>query len=129
MSLRKRLETLLEAALSSAEDPQERIRALVRNLRARQVAGRRALGLAIALEKRLLDDLVAAEDAASAAERGSKAALARSDENGAQAAAARLIELRKREEAARLVWREQRAAVDKVRKAVAEAARPTDEVA
>jgi phage shock protein A len=129
MSLRDRLETVLESALSQAEDPQERIRALVRDLRERQASGRRALGMTIALEKRLLDDLVAAEDAAAGAEQQSRDALARGDEPGARSAAARLLELRKREQAARQVWEEQRALADKVRRAVEEASKRTGEVA
>src|SRR4051812_8050398 len=129
MSLRSRLETMLESALSQAEDPQERIRALVRDLRERQVAGRRALGLTIALEKRLLDDLVAAEDAAAGADREARAALAGGDERSAQDAAQRVIDLRMREQLARQSWQDQRAAADKVRRAVAEASKRTGEVA
>src|SRR3954469_14453109 len=110
MSLRNRLETMLESALSQAEDPQERIRALVRDLRERQVSGRRALGLTIALEKRLLDDLVAAEDASAAAEREAREAVARGDDRSAQDAAQRLLELRLREQSARQSWQDQRAA-------------------
>lgn len=129
MSLRSRLETVLESALSQAEDPQERIRALVRDLRERQISGRRALGLTIALEKRLLDELVSAEDAAAAAERESREALARGDERSAQAAAQRLLDLRAREQSARESWQEQRSTADKVRRAVAEASKRTNEVA
>ena len=129
MSLRNRLETMLESALSQAEDPQERIRALVRDLRERQVSGRRALGMTIALEKRLLDDLIAAEDAAASAERESKEALSRGDESGAQSAAQRLLDLRMRERTARQAWENQRVAADKVRRAVAESSKRTDEVA
>src|SRR2546423_10702484 len=129
MSLRNRLETMLESALSQAEDPQERIRALVRDLRERQISGRRALGMTIALEKGLLDDLVAAEDAAAAAEQESKAALARADEPAAQSAAQRLLQLRMRERTTRQLWEDQRVAADKVRRAVAEASKRTDEVA
>src|SRR4051812_49421392 len=128
-SLRSRLELWIEAALSSAEDPQERVRALVRDLRARQTEGRRALGMTIALEKRLLDELVAAEDASRAAEDESKAALSRGDCAAAESAAARLLDLRKREDAARRSWQEQRNTADKVRRAVGEAARRTQEVA
>src|SRR6185436_17702956 len=112
MSLRSRLETVLESALSQAEDPQERIRALVRDLRVRQSSGRRALGMTIALEKRLLDELVSAEDAAAAAERESREALARGDEPSAQAAAQRLLDLRAREQSARQSWQEQRETAD-----------------
>jgi phage shock protein A len=129
MSLRSRLETMLESALSQAEDPQERIRALVRDLRERQVSGRRALGMTIALEKRLLDDRVAAEDACAAAEREAKDALGRGDERAAEEAGRRLLDLRNREQAARQAWEEQRAVADKVRRAVAEASKRTDEVA
>src|SRR3954466_1636724 len=107
MSLRSRLETVLESAPSQAEDPQERIRALVRDLRERQISGRRALGLTIALEKRLLDDLVAAEDAAAAAEREAKVALGHGDERSAQDAAQRILELRLREQSARQSWQDQ----------------------
>jgi phage shock protein A len=129
MSLRKRLETVLEAALSQAEDPQERIRALVRELRDRQVAGRRALGMTIALEKRLLDELCAAEDATQAADRQARDALQRGDESGAQQSAGRVLELRRKEQAARQAWQDQRAAADKVQRAVAEASKRTQEVA
>jgi phage shock protein A len=129
MSFRKRLQTLLESALSQAEDPQERIRALVRDLRGRQTEGRRALGMTIALEKKLLDELVSAEDASRDAERASRSALARGEESAAQQSAARLLELRKSEETARRAWQEQRNAADKVRRAVGEAARRTQEVA
>jgi phage shock protein A len=129
MSLRSRLETLLESALSQAEDPQERIRALVRDLRERQVSGRRALGLTIALEKRLLDELVAAEDACAAAEREAKEALARGEQATAESAGQRLLDLRGREQDARQSWESQRATADKVRRAVSEASKRTDEVA
>src|SRR5258706_593331 len=97
MSLRNRLETMLESALSQAEEPQERIRALVRDLRERQVSGRPALGMTIPLEKRLLGDPIAAEDAAASAERESKEALSRGDESGAPSAAQRPPDLRMRE--------------------------------
>ena len=40
MSVRSRIELWLESALSQAEDPEERIRALVRDLRQRQSKGR-----------------------------------------------------------------------------------------
>jgi phage shock protein A len=129
MSLRDRLETLLESALSQAEDPQERIRALVRDLRDRQVSGRRALGLTIALEKRLLDDLIGAEDACAAAEREAREALARADQTAAESAGQRLLELRRRETGARQSWESQRATADKVRRAVAESSKRTDDVA
>src|SRR4051812_17520806 len=129
MSLRSRLETMLKAALSQAEDPHERIRALVCDLRERQISGRRALGLTIALEKRLLDDLVAAEDAAAAAEREAREAVARGDEQSAHAATQRVIDCRQREQSARQSWQDQRVTADKVRRAVAEASKRTGEVA
>src|SRR5260221_13115021 len=94
MSLRIRLETMLESALSQAEEPQERIRALVRDLRERQVSGRRALGMTIALEKRLLDDLIAAQDAAASAERESKEGLYPGDGSSSQSPGQVLAELR-----------------------------------
>src|SRR3954467_1793806 len=100
-SLRSRLELWIEAALSSAEDPQERVRALVRDLRTRLSEGRRALGMTIALEKRLLDELVAAEDGALAAEEISRQALAGGNEAVAGEAAARLLVLRAAREEAR----------------------------
>ena len=127
--LRRRLELLLELALSQAEDPEERIRSLVADLKARRAAGKRALGLTLSLEKRLLDELVAAEDAAQACERDAKDALSRGDQNRAADLAARLLQLRKREREAKLGWEEQRALADKLRKAFAEATRRTDEVA
>jgi phage shock protein A len=123
------LRNLLDALLSQAEDPRERIRALVRELRGRQVSARRALGLAIALEKRLLDDLVTAEDAAADAERQAKEALTRGEQEAAANHVSGLLELRRREELARGEWGEQRAVADRVRKAVVEAARRTQEVA
>jgi phage shock protein A len=129
MSLRSRLELWIEAALSAAEDPQERIRALVRDLRARLDQGRRALGMTIVLEKRLLDELVAAEDAAQAAEALSKEALARGEETAAREAAARMLALRTAVEQARARWQEQRAVADRVRQAYAVAAKRTQEVA
>jgi phage shock protein A len=128
-SLRERLELWIEAALSSAEDPQERIRALVQDLRARLDEGRRALGMTIVLEKRLLDELVAAEDAARAAEALSKEALARGEERAAHDAAARLLPLRNGLEQAQARWQEQRAVADRVRQAFALAAKRTQEVA
>lgn len=129
MGLREKVELFLEATLSSAEDPRESIRALVRDLRARQASGRRALGLSLSLEKKLLDELIAAEDAAASCERESKEALQRSDEGTAREAAARLLDLRKREEDARARWKEQRATADKVRLAVSESSRRIDDVA
>jgi len=129
MRLRRRLELWIEAALSSAEDPQERIRGLVRDLRARLSEGRRALGITIVLEKRLLDELIAAEDAAKAAEAISREALARGEEDEARVAAARLLALRAAQEQARTRWAEQRAVADRVREAFAVASRRTQEVA
>ncbi len=129
MSMRGRLELWIEAALSAAEDPQERIRALVRDLRARLCEGRRALGMTIALEKRLLDELVASEDAAQAAEALSKQGLARGEETAARDAAARVLALRAAEEQARARWQEQRAVADRVRQAFALASKRTQEVA
>jgi phage shock protein A len=129
MSLRGRLELWIETVLSAAEDPQERIRALVRDLRARLDQGRRALGMTIVLEKRLLDELVAAEDAARAAEALSKEALARGEEAAARESAARALELRAAEEKARARWKEQRALADRVRQAFALASKRTQEVA
>jgi phage shock protein A len=129
MSLRRRLERWIEAVLSSAEDPQERIRALVRDLRARLSEGRRALGITIVLEKRLLDELIAAEDAAKEAEAVSREALARADEDGARSAAGRLLALRAAQEQARTRWAEQRAVADRVREGFAVASRRTQEVA
>jgi phage shock protein A len=129
MSLRRRLERWMDAVLSAADDPQERIRALVRDLRERQTEGRRALGLTIALEKRLLDDLVAAEDATRAAESESKEALARGNPRAAEEAALRALEMRSTEERARGAWQEQRSLADRVRQAVAVAALRTEEVA
>ncbi len=129
MSIRRRLELWIEAALSAAEDPQERIRALVRDLRSRLSEGRRALGMTIALEKRLLDELVAAEDAARAVEALCKQGLARGEETAARDAAARALALRAAEEQARSRWQEQRAVADRVRQAFALASNRTQEVA
>jgi len=129
MSMRGRLELWIEAALSAAEDPQERIRALVRDLRTRLCEGRRALGMTIVLEKRLLDELVAAEDSARAAETRSKEGLARGEEAAARDEAARVLALRAVEEQARARWQEQRAVADRVRQAFALASKRTQEVA
>jgi phage shock protein A len=128
-ALRRRIQLLLDVALSQAEDPQERIRALVADLRTRQAAGRHALGLTIALEKRLLDELVAAEDAALGAERGAKQALSRGDEGAAAELATRVLELQRREQEARWLWQEQRGVADRVRAAFAEASQRIDHVA
>jgi phage shock protein A len=128
-SLRGRLELWIEAVLSSAEDPQERIRALVRDLRTRLSEGRRALGMTIALEKHLLDELVAAEDVAQAAEAISREALAAGDESAAREAAARLLALRAAGEQARGRWQEQRTVADRVRQAFTLASKRTEEVA
>lgn len=129
MGLRQRLELVLESALSQAEDPQERIRALVRDLKARQVGARRALGITIALEKRLLDELNAAEDAADADEAGSREAVARGDDGAAAEAAARLLASARARDEARARWEEQRGLVARVRTAVGEASRRTEVVA
>ena len=129
MRLRQRIELALESALSQAEDPQERIRALVRDLKARQVGARRALGLTIALEKKLLDEFVAAEDSAIADERASREAVSRGDDGAAAEAAARLIASGKARNDAHGRWDEQRVLVEKVRAAVGEASRRTEDVA
>jgi phage shock protein A len=129
IALRRRIQLLLDVALSQSEDPQERIRALVGDLRARQAAGRHALGLTLALEKRLLDELVAAEDAALGAGREAKQALSRGEESAATEIATRVLELQRREQEARMRWQEQRAVADKVRGAFGEASRRIDHVA
>jgi phage shock protein A len=129
IALRRRIQLLLDVALSQSEDPQERIRALVGDLRARQAAGRHALGLTLALEKRLLDELVAAEDAALGAGREAKQALSRGEESAATEIATRVLELQRREQEARMLWQEQRAVADKVRGAFGEASRRIDHVA
>ena len=85
--------------------------------------------MTIALEKKLLDELVAAEDAARAVETQSKASLARGDEGTAREEAGRLLDLKKREDQARARWKEQRAVADKVLRAVSEASKRTEEVA
>ena len=129
MTIIRRLEAALEGVLGSAEDPVERIRALVDDLRRRQAEGRRALGMSIALEKQLLRDLCGAEDECAAWTQESKAALDARDEAKAQEAAARLLGAQERERAARLRWEEQRDVAAKVKVAILEAARRTGEVA
>ncbi|MBS2023907.1 MAG: PspA/IM30 family protein [Deltaproteobacteria bacterium] len=129
MSVVSRLEAFLESILGAAEDPAERIQHLVSDLRRRQAEGKRALGMSIALEKRLLADLCAAEDARIAWEKVSKEALEQRDEAKAQDAAARLLAMQDSEKAARQRWEEQRDVAAKVKAAVQEAARRTGEVA
>jgi phage shock protein A len=129
MSLVAKFQSLLETLLAQADDPEERIRKLVADLRRRQGEGRRALGMAIALEKRLLDDVVAAEDEVTAWESAAKEALAKSDEPAAQDAAARALPAKARLDERRKRHEEQKEVAAKVRSAVLEAARRTDEVA
>ncbi len=121
-ALFSRVEALLESILSSAEDPEERIRALVADLRRRQGQGRRALGISIALEKRLLEDLHQAEDSRAAWEQTVR-------ETMAESAAAQLLSAESVEKERRARFEEQRAATARVRAAVEEAARRTGEVA
>lgn len=128
-ALVRRLEALLETVLGAAEDPEEKIRELVADLRRRQAEGRRALGMALALEKRLLADLCRAEDESAGWEKVSKEALAQGDEGRAREAATTLLGAREREQAARARLEEQREAAAKVKAAVLEAARRTGEVA
>ena len=169
----QRLVTLLESILSSADDPEERIRLLVADLRRRQTEGRRALGLSLSLELHLLADLCAAEDESAAWERTAKVALAASGAPApaaaiqsisgtsaapptsaisslaaatptttpsdtsntaaatatAEEAATRLLSARAREQERRARYEEQRDAAAKVRAAVVETARRTQEVA
>lgn len=129
MAIKGRIELLLEKVLSQADDPEERIRALVLDLRSRQADGRRALGMAISLEKRLLDDVVAAEDEVAAWEKAAKEALTARDEPAAEQAAARALSatVRLKERLGRHA--EQKEVATRVRAAVLEAARRTDEVA
>jgi phage shock protein A len=122
VNLLARLEALLDAVLSQAEDPEDRIRALVADLRRRQSQGRRALGLAIALEKRLLADLHQAEDELTAWEKTAR-------ETMAEDAATRVLSLRTQEQERRTRFDEQKAQTTRVRAAVDEAARKTGEVA
>ncbi len=129
MGLLKRLQASLENVLSQADDPAERIRALVLDLKKRQADGRRALGMAVALEKHLLDDVVLAEDELAAWEGVAKEALEKRDEAVAAEAAGKALAAK-----ARLTERverhaEQKALAGKVRLAVLEAARRTHEVA
>ena len=129
MALKARLETMLETLLSQADDPEERIRALVHDLKKRQADGRRALGMAVALEKRLLDDVIEAEDEAAAWEAQSKEALARADEPAATASASKLLAAQGRLTERRQRHADQKEIAGKVRDAVLEAARRTQEVA
>ena len=129
MALKGRIELLLESALAQADDPEERIRALVVDLRARQADGRRALGMAISLEKRLLDDVVETEDEVSAWEKAAKDALERRDEATAEQAAARVLSASSRLAERKQRHEEQAQVASKVRAAVLEAARRTQEVA
>ena len=129
MAIKGRIELALERLLSQADDPEERIRALVADLRSRQADGRRALGIAISLEKRLLDDVVAAEDEVAAWEKAAKEALTNRDEPAAEQAAARALSAGVRLKERRERYDEQRQVATKVRAAVLEAARRTDEVA
>ena len=121
-ALLARVETLLESILSSAEDPEDRIRALVADLKRRQGQGRRALGISIALEKRLLADLHQAEDDLAAWEKTARETLA-------EDAAARVLAARQVAQERRARFDEQNAATGRVRAAVEEAARRTGEVA
>jgi phage shock protein A len=121
-ALVSRLEALLDSILSAAEDPQDRVRALVADLRRRQSLGRRALGLSIALEKRLLAQLHEAEDELAAWEKAARETLS-------EDAARRVLELGPAVRERRQRFEEQRAAAQRVRAAVAEAARRTGEVA
>ena len=95
----RRLEILLDTVLGASEDPEERIRALVADLRQRQAEGRRALGMSIALEKRLLKDLCDVEDERVAWEKVARESLEARDEPKAQDAAARLLGIQERETA------------------------------
>jgi phage shock protein A len=129
VGLKDKIEVLLESWLAQADDPEERIRALVADLRARQADGRRALGMAIALEKRLLDDVVEAEDECAAWEKAAKEALEARDEPRAEQAAARALAAKARLGERGQRHAEQRETAAKVRAAVLEAARRTQEVA
>ncbi len=129
MALFARFQALLESLLSSADDPEERIRHLVADLRARQADGRRALGMALALELKLLDDVIEAEDELAAHERAAKEAIAAADEPRAAESAARALTAQSKLEARRALHAEQKALAGKVRAAVLEASRRTQEVA
>ena len=129
MALKGRIEVLLETLLSQADDPEERIRALVLDLRSRQADGRRALGMAISLEKRLLDDVVETEDEVAAWEKTAKDALTARDQPSAEQAAARVLSASARLAERRQRHEEQAQVAAKVRAAVLEAARRTQEVA
>jgi len=124
-----RLQSALEAVLAQADDPEERIRRLVIDLRRRQADGRRALGMAISLEKRLLDDVVEAEDEVAALEKAAREALERGAQAEAEGAAQRLLGSRARLSERQQRHREQAEVAGKVRAAVLEAARRTEEVA
>ena len=117
-----RVEAMLESILSAAEDPEDRIRVLVADLRRRQGQGRRALGISIALEKRLLADLHQAEDELAAWEKTARETLA--EEAAARALGARAVAQERRAR-----FEEQKASTARVRAAVEEAARRTGEVA
>jgi phage shock protein A len=125
----RKLEAMVDALLSSAEDPEERIRQLVTDLRRQQQRGRHALGIALSLELKLLGELCAAEDEREAWDKTTKAALESGDEARAQSSAARVLEARAKEEERRARYEEQRAAAARVRGAVQQAARRIEEVA
>ena len=129
MALKARMETMLETLLSQADDPEERILALVHDLKKRQADGRRALGMALSLEKRLLDDVIEAEDEAAAWELESKDALSRADQAAAEKAATKLLAAQGRLKERQVRHAEQKEVAAKVRAAVLEAARRTQEVA
>src|SRR5947209_3682828 len=129
MSILIRLQTALDAVLSSADDPEERIRALVADLRKRQADGRRALGMALSLQLRLLDEVVQAEDELHAWEKTARTALADGDEPAAAEAARRALSAKARLEERRARHQDQAEVAAKVRAAVLEAARRTEEVA
>jgi phage shock protein A len=129
MALLARLNALLESLLTSADDPEERIRHLVADLRARQADGRRALGMAIALELKLLDDVLETEDELAADERAAKDAIAAADEPRASDFAARALTAKAKLDERRARHAEQKALAEKVRTAVLEASRRTQEVA
>ena len=129
MSVIENLQNRLESLLSQADDPAERIRLLVADLKRRQADGRRALGMAIVLEKRLLDDVVEAEDELAAWEKQAKEALARGDPPAATEAARKALSAQSRLQERALRHADQKAQVAKVQKAVLEASRRTQEVA
>ena len=121
-ALLARFEALFESVLSAAEDPEDRIRVLVADLKRRQGQGRRALGISIALEKRLLADLHEAEDQLAAWEKAARETLS-------EESAARVLQARTLEQERRARFEEQKAATARVRAAVEESARRTGEVA